>query len=111
MTGGGEGILGRHRRAISAYTWCVMEKGPQRKWLQNRKRRHSRMPLPEPDRAVGEAHGGRMYEVDRAEDEGAEGLEDKTYKKQKEGERGRGGGKRKRERGGGESREVGESLW
>ena len=31
--GSGEGILGWHRRAISAYTWCVTEKGPQRKWL------------------------------------------------------------------------------
>ena len=31
--GKGEGILGWHLRAISAYTWCVMEKGPQRKWL------------------------------------------------------------------------------
>ena len=29
----GEGILGWHRRAISAYTWCVAEKGPQRRWL------------------------------------------------------------------------------
>ena len=32
--GSGEGVLGWHRRAISAYTWCVTEKGPQRKWLQ-----------------------------------------------------------------------------
>ena len=31
--GVGEGILGWHRRAISAYAWCVMEKGPQRRWL------------------------------------------------------------------------------
>ena len=37
--GCGEGILGWHRRAISAYTWCVTDKGPltdkgpQRKWL------------------------------------------------------------------------------
>ena len=31
--GGGEGILGWHRKAISAYTWCVTEKGPQRRWL------------------------------------------------------------------------------
>ena len=31
--GSGEGILGWHRRAISAYTWCITEKGPQRKWL------------------------------------------------------------------------------
>ena len=29
----GGGILGWHRRAISAYTWCVTEKGPQWKWL------------------------------------------------------------------------------
>ena len=28
--GSGEGW---HRRAIKAYTWCVTEKGPQRKWL------------------------------------------------------------------------------
>ena len=31
--GGQEGILRWHPRAISAYTWCVTEKGPQRKWL------------------------------------------------------------------------------
>ena len=31
--GGGEGILGLHRKGVSAYTWCVMEKGPQQKWL------------------------------------------------------------------------------
>ena len=31
--GSGEGILGWNRRAISAYTWCVTEKGPQRRWL------------------------------------------------------------------------------
>ena len=31
--GSGEGILGWHRRAISAYTWCVTEKGPRSKWL------------------------------------------------------------------------------
>ena len=30
---GEEGILGWHRRATSAYTWCVTEKGPQRRWL------------------------------------------------------------------------------
>ena len=36
--GGGEGILGWHRKAISAYTWCVTEKGPQRKWLHNIKK-------------------------------------------------------------------------
>ena len=35
MAGGGseEGILGWNRRAISAYTWCITEKGPQRRWL------------------------------------------------------------------------------
>ena len=31
--GPGEGILGWHRKAISAYTWCATEKGPQKKWL------------------------------------------------------------------------------
>ena len=31
--GSGQGILGWHRKAISAYTWCVTEKGPQNKWL------------------------------------------------------------------------------
>ena len=31
--GSGEGILGWHRRAISAYTWCITEKGPQRRWI------------------------------------------------------------------------------
>ena len=34
----GEGILGWHRRAISAYTWCVTEKGPQNKWLHKLKK-------------------------------------------------------------------------
>ena len=33
--GNGEGILGWHRRAISAYTWCVTGKGPQKKWLHH----------------------------------------------------------------------------
>ena len=33
-----EGILGSHRRAISAYAWCVTEKGPQRKWLHKIKK-------------------------------------------------------------------------
>ena len=31
--GNGEGILGWLRGAISAYTGCVTEKGPQRRWL------------------------------------------------------------------------------
>ena len=31
--GGGDGILVWHCRAISSYTWCVTEKGPQRRWL------------------------------------------------------------------------------
>ena len=36
--GSGEGILRWHRRAISAYTWCATEKGPQRKWLHHIKK-------------------------------------------------------------------------
>ena len=36
--GSGESILGWHRRAISAYTWCVTEKGPQNKWLHKIKK-------------------------------------------------------------------------
>ena len=36
--GTGEGILGWSRKAKSAYTWCVTEKGPQRKWLHKIKR-------------------------------------------------------------------------
>ena len=36
--GSGEGILGWHRKAISAYTWCVTEKGPQSKWLHRIKK-------------------------------------------------------------------------
>ena len=36
--GSGKGILEWHRRAVSAYTWCVTEKGPQRKWLQHIKK-------------------------------------------------------------------------
>ena len=36
--GTGEGILGWNRKAISAYTWCVMEKGPQQKWLHKIKK-------------------------------------------------------------------------
>src|SRR5258706_5199548 len=37
--GSGEGILGWHRKAISAYTWCVTEKGPQNKWLHKIKKK------------------------------------------------------------------------
>ena len=37
--GSGEGILGWHRKAISAYTWCNTEKGPQRKWLHKIKKK------------------------------------------------------------------------
>ena len=36
--GTGEGILQWHRRAISAYTWCITERGPQRKWLHHVKK-------------------------------------------------------------------------
>ena len=36
--GSGEGILGWHRKAVSAYTWCVTEKGPQSKWLHKIKK-------------------------------------------------------------------------
>ena len=36
--GNGEGILGWHRRAISAYTWCITEKGPQKEWLHHIKK-------------------------------------------------------------------------
>ena len=36
--GTGEGILGWNHKAISAYTWCVTEKGPQRKWLHRIKK-------------------------------------------------------------------------
>ena len=34
----GQGILGWHHKAISAYTWCVTEKGPQNKWLHHLKK-------------------------------------------------------------------------
>ena len=37
--GNGEGVLGWNRKAISAYTWCVTEKGPQRKWLHKIKKK------------------------------------------------------------------------
>ena len=37
--GSGEGILGWNRKAISAYTWWVMEKGPQRSWLHKIKKK------------------------------------------------------------------------
>ena len=37
--GTGEGILGWNRKAISAYTWCVTEKGPQGKWLHKIKKK------------------------------------------------------------------------
>ena len=37
--GSGEGILGWHRKAISAYTWCNTEKGPQGKWLHKIKKK------------------------------------------------------------------------
>ena len=36
--GTGEGILTWHRRAISAYTWCITERGPQKKWLHHVKK-------------------------------------------------------------------------
>ena len=36
--GSGEGILRWHRKVISAYIWCVTEKGPQRKWLHRIKK-------------------------------------------------------------------------
>ena len=36
--GSGAGILGWHRRAISAYRWCITEKGPQKKWLHHIKK-------------------------------------------------------------------------
>ena len=36
--GSGQGILGWHRKAISAHTWCVMEKGPQNTWLHKIKK-------------------------------------------------------------------------
>ena len=31
--GGEEGILGWHRKAISAYIWCLIEKEPQQRWV------------------------------------------------------------------------------
>ena len=37
--GSGEGILGWNRGAISAYTRCVTERGPQRKWLHKIKKK------------------------------------------------------------------------
>ena len=37
--GNGEGILGWSRKAISAYTWCVTERRPQRKWLHKIKKK------------------------------------------------------------------------
>src|SRR5258706_6870555 len=37
--GSREGVLGWHRKAISAYTWCVTEKGPQQKWLHKLKKK------------------------------------------------------------------------
>ena len=36
--GSGQGILGWHRKAVSAYTWCVTGKGPQNKWLHKIKK-------------------------------------------------------------------------
>ena len=36
--GSGQGIQGWHRKAISAHTWCVTEKGPQNKWLHKIKK-------------------------------------------------------------------------
>ena len=36
--GSGQGVLGWHRKAISAYTWCVTEKGPQNKWVHKLKK-------------------------------------------------------------------------
>ena len=39
--GSREGILTWHRRAISAYTWCITERGPQKKWLHHVKKANS----------------------------------------------------------------------
>ena len=50
--GGGEGVLGCHHKAISAYTWCVTEKGPQVKWLHKIKKTDT------PD--CCQCHQGRM---------------------------------------------------
>ena len=36
--GSRQGVLGWHRKAISAYSWCVTEKGPQNKWLHKIKK-------------------------------------------------------------------------
>src|SRR5258706_10075429 len=36
--GGGERVLGWYHKAVSAYTWCVTGKGPQRKWLHKIKK-------------------------------------------------------------------------
>ena len=36
--GSGKGILSWHRKAISAYTWCITKRGPQRKWLHHVKK-------------------------------------------------------------------------
>ena len=39
--GNGEGILGWSCKAILAYTWCITEKGPQRKWLHKIKKKNT----------------------------------------------------------------------
>ena len=95
--GGGEGILRWHSRAISAYTWCVTEKGPQRRWLHK---------IGEEDspgcHSQQEEQSGRqcpkLAELRRRV--GAGRMAHTPLKKQEEEERGRGSGQGGREVGG-----------
>ena len=50
---------------------CHRERATTEVATQNRKRRHSGMPLPLPDGAIGEANSGRVREVDRVKKRGA----------------------------------------
>ena len=92
-----------HHRAISAYTWCITEKGPQRRWLHKIGKEDTGMPLPEPDGAIRQAHSGRVREADRVEKGGGErtengGVADTPLKRQREGKMGHGGRERERKR-------------
>ena len=86
-------------REISAYTWCVTEKGPQRKWLHKIGKEDTPgchfMSLPEPDGTIREAHSGRVCEADRTKEGSGERREDggvanAPLKRQREGKTRRG---------------------
>ena len=87
---GGEGIPGWHHRAISAYTWCVTEKGPHRKWLHKIGKEEKPGCQCKIQTGQSEAHSGGVHEVDRVGEGGGERTKhgrvvDTTLERQREG--------------------------